>query len=402
MGDSDETDRPVVRRIVEPLEAFIRLEASSGLLLLGAAIAAVVWANLAPAGYENFWGTDLSFSVGGLNFDEDLRHWINDLLMAAFFFLIALEVKREVLLGDLADRRIAAVPIAAALGGMAVPAALFLLINSGGSGTPDGWAIPLATDVAFALALLAVIGRRAPGPLRAFLLTVAIADDVGTIAIIALVFTASLSLGWLGGAVGAGIAVYALRRLRVRTLAPYVLLAAVLWIALYQSGVHATLAGVALGLLTPARPLSPRDDESPLARMESAVHPWSAYLVLPLFALANAGVPLDAGALGDVFTTALGLGIVAGLLIGKPLGLLTGSWLAARLTPGRLPEDVTYPSLLALGEVAGIGFTVALFISELALPDESVPAAKVAILTASLLASIFGFLAFALRARRAT
>jgi NhaA family Na+:H+ antiporter len=429
------TDRPVVRRVIQPLESFIRLEVGGGALLLVAALAALVWANVSFSGYESFWGTHLELQLGDLRLDEDLRHWINDLLMAGFFFLIALEVKREVLLGALADRRLAAVPIAAALGGMVIPALVYLLINSGGSGTPEGWAIPLATDVAFALAVLATIGNLAPGPLRAFLLTVAIVDDVGTIAIIALVFTDSLSLAWLAAAGGIIAAILIMRRLSVRKLAPYVLAAGALWLAVFESGVHATLAGVVLGLLTPARPFHDPDETgpviaeqleevatsedaefdqatmlqaarlsteavSPLARMEAAVHPWSAFLILPLFALANAGVPISLSGLSDAVTSPLGLGVILGLIVGKPVGLFLGSYLAVRLSPAQLPEGVSLGSILALGLIAGIGFTVALFISTLALPAELVDEAKVAILFASLLASMLGVCAFVLRSRR--
>lgn len=430
------SDRPVVRRIVQPLEAFIRLETGSGLVLLVAALAALIWANVSFEGYESLWGTELRVSLGDLELDEDLRHWINDLLMALFFFLIALEVKREVLLGALADRRLAAVPVAAAIGGMVVPALTYLLVNAGGGGTPAGWAIPLATDVAFALAVLAIVGTMAPGPLRAFLLTVAIVDDVATIAIIAIAFTDGLSVEWLAAAGAVAGAILIMRRLAVRTLAPYVVAAGCLWLAVFESGVHATLAGVLLGLLTPARPFHDPDrtgkaiagqmkavartadvefDQatllqaarlsteavSPLARMEAAVHPWSAYVVLPLFAFANAGVPISADSLQGALTSPLGLGVILGLLVGKPIGLLLGSWLAVRLSPAELPDGVTLSSILALGFVAGIGFTVALFISSLALPAEDVAEAKLAILVASLLAGALGAGAFALRSRLA-
>jgi len=428
------SDRPIVRRVIQPLEAFIRLEIGSGVVLLLAAAVALAWANVSLAGYEGFWRTELRLSLGDLELSEDLRHWINDLLMALFFFLIALEVKREVLLGALADRRLAAVPVAAAIGGMVFPALVYLLVNAGGGGTPSGWAIPLATDVAFALAVLAIVGRMAPGPLRAFLLTVAIVDDVGTIAIIALVFSDDLSVDWLLAAGALAAAIVIMSRLGVRKLAPYATAAACLWLAVFESGVHATLAGVLLGLLTPARPFHDPDatgrvigrqlkevarsvdaefDQatmlqasrlsseavSPLARMEAAVHPWSAYVVLPLFALANAGVSISPDALHDALTSPLGLGVILGFLLGKPLGLLFGSWLAVRLSPGELPEGVTLTSILALGFVAGIGFTVALFISSLALPAEAVAEAKVAILAASLLAGALGAAGFALRAR---
>lgn len=427
------SERPAVRRFVRPVETFIRLEAGGGVVLLLAAVAALIWANVSPEGYESVWHSKLSLEGFGLELDEDLRHWINDLLMALFFFLIALEVKREVLFGALAERRLAMVPVAAAIGGMVVPALIYLLVNSGAQGEPSGWAVPLATDVAFALAVLAMIGRMAPGPFRAFLLTVAIVDDVGTIAIIAVAFTEELALAWLGAAGGIALLIVVLQRLSIRALAPYVIAAAALWLATFESGVHATLAGVLLGLLTPARPFHDPDETgeaiagqldaianvddaefdeatmlqasrlateavSPLVRIETAIHPWSAYVVLPLFALANAGVPISVSAVGDVFSTPIGLGIVLGLVLGKPIGLVAGSWLAVRLTPAELPQGIGLPALGALGLIAGIGFTVALFISALALPAGLADEAKVAILVASLFAGILGSAAFALLA----
>ena len=429
------SDRPVVRRFARPVERFARLEAGSALVLLAAAIAALVWANISSEGYESFWGEHLSISVGSLELDEDLRHWVTDLLMAGFFFLIALEVKREVLFGDLSDRRLAVTPIAAAIGGMIVPALVYLALNLSG-GEPDGWAIPIATDVAFALGVLALIGKMAPGPLRAFLLTVAIVDDIGTIVIIAIFFSSGLSAAWLGVAALCTALVYGLRRLSVRHLGPFVALAVLLWIAVHESGVHATIAGVVLGLLTPAKPFhapGPTADviseqlseirekpdrdvsedtmqqvarfaeeaASPLARMETAVHPWSAYLILPLFALANAGVPLSLAGVGDVFTSPLGLGIVLGLVIGKPLGLFAATAIAVRLTGAKLPDGVDLTAVACLGFIAGIGFTVALFISDLAFPGaDQLEQAKTAILFASLLASALGAAAFTVRRAR--
>jgi NhaA family Na+:H+ antiporter len=313
-------------------------------------------------------------------------------------------VKREMISGDLSDRALAVTPIAAAVGGMVAPALIYLAINSGSGGHPDGWAIPIATDVAFALGVLAVIGRMAPGPLRAFLLTVAIVDDIGTIAVIALFFSEGLALAWLAAAAGIALAVKLLHLVPVRSAAPYVALGVVLWLAVHESGVHATIAGVILGFLTPAQPLEPLRDEdldgepdSPLTQLESALHPWSAYLVLPLFALANAGVPLSAGSVGDVFTGALGLGIVCGLVIGKPLGLVAATAIAVKMTGAKLPASVDMAAVACLGFVAGIGFTVALFISGLALAPAQLDEAKTAILVASTLASVLAVAAFWLR-----
>ncbi|MBA2239856.1 MAG: Na+/H+ antiporter NhaA [Solirubrobacterales bacterium] len=426
------SDQPVPRRLVRPVERFLSVEAGSGSVLLLAAVAALIWANVSAEGYEGFWGTEISLTAGSLELTESLRDWVNDLLMAIFFFLISLEVKREVLFGDLSDRRVAAAPIAAAIGGMILPALLFLLLNMGEGGSPSGWAIPIATDVAFALALLATIGRMAPGGLRSFLLTVAIVDDIGTIVVIALFFTDDLSLAWLAVAAGLSLAVWLMSRVGIRHLAAYVAAAAVLWVAVFESGVHATIAGVILGFLTPSRPfhrpdptarviaedldeLERTDDAeveegtmisvarlageaaSPLNRMEERLHPWSAYLILPLFALANAGIPLSASVLGAVFTEPLGLGILVGLLVGKPLGIFLASFAAVRLAGARLPEGIGFSALPALGLVAGIGFTVAIFISDLAFSGAELAEAKAAILVASALASLLAVLAFAAR-----
>jgi NhaA family Na+:H+ antiporter len=434
------SDRPVARRVVRPLERFMHLEVGGAAVLLLAAIAALVWANLSSEGYESAWATKLTIGGGSLELSESLRHWVNDGLMTFFFFLIALEVKRETLVGSLSERRLAVTPIAAAIGGMVAPALIYLLVNSGSGGHPDGWAVPIATDVAFALGVLALIGRMAPGPLRAFLLTVAIVDDVGTILIIAVFFSEGLALAWLGGAAAAVVAIVLLRSIQVRALAPFAVLALVLWLCAHESGVHATLAGVVLGLLTPLRPFHPPEqtsevisgqltelrespdaevgeetmrqvarlaDEarSPVTRMEDALHPWTAFLILPLFALANAGVAVDLDGIGDVVTGPLGLGIVLGLVIGKPVGLWVATALAVRLTGARLPEQVTLGAVACVGFVAGIGFTVALFISDLAFVEPAQLAeAKTAILLASGIASAVAVGAFALRhrARKAT
>ena len=375
------------------------MEASGGFVLLFAALAALVWANISYAGYEDLWHAKITLPPAGLDLNLDLRHWINDLLMAVFFCLIALEVKREVLFGELRERSVAVVPIAAAIGGMVVPAALYLAINAGGGGEPDGWAIPIATDVAFALAVLAVIGRLAPGPLRALLLTIAIVDDIGTIVVIALFYSGGLALGWLAAGVAVAVAILAMQRLGVMRMAAYVVAAALLWLAIYEAGVHGTIAGVIVGFLTPARPFRHSDEpgDTIASRLEDSLHPWSAYAVLPLFALANAGVPVSASAIGDTLTEPIGIGIAAGLVIGKPLGVLAATLIAVRAGGGKLPRHVDFPAVGALGALAGIGFTVALFISALALDGADLEQAKLAILLASVLAAAMSAAAFALR-----
>jgi NhaA family Na+:H+ antiporter len=430
------SDRPVVRQFVRPADRFFRTEVGSGSLLLAAAVVALLWSNLATASYGEFWTTQIRLEIGSFVLDEDLRHLVNDLLMAIFFFVVALEVKREFLFGALRERASAAVPAAAALGTMVGAAAGYLAVNANG-GVADGWAIPIATDIAFALAALGIGGRRAPPELRAFLLTLAVVDDLATIGVIAIFFASGISLAWLGGAAAAIAGVLALQRLEVRLLAPYVLLAGVLWLAVFESGVHATIAGVLMGFLTPSRGFYPREEAgeliatqlgeisadtaadmgeatmsetarlahetvSPLTRLENALHPWSAYMVLPLFALANAGVVVTLAGLGDALTSQIGLGIVAGLVIGAPLGGIICAAALVRFTRAPLPEGLDWPAISAVAPLKGIGFTVAIFIAVLALEDPvQLEQAKLAILIASALSAVIGITALTLRYRRA-
>jgi Na+:H+ antiporter, NhaA family len=427
--------RMVPRQIVGPLDRFLRTEVGSGFLLLGAAFIALVWSNVAETSYETFWTTSVSVEIGSLSLSEDLRHVINDLLMAVFFYVVALEVKREFLFGGLQDRRTAAVPVAAALGTMVGAAVVYVAVNLDG-GALSGWAIPIATDIAFALAVLGVAGRRAPPELRAFMLTLAVVDDLGTIGVIALFFGDAISLAWLGGALLAVILVLVLQRLHVRTLVPYLLLAGALWVAVFESGIHATIAGVVLGFLTPAWPFYPREETggiiashlesikanpdvefdaatmdeasrlareavSPLARMESALHPWSAFVVLPLFALANAGVPVSLEELGDALTSQIGLGILLGLVVGAPIAGIGLAYASVRFSGARLPPGLDWPAIAGVAPLKGIGFTVAIFIATLAFDDpERIDEAKLAILIASALAAIIGLTALAFQARR--
>ena len=430
------SDRPVVRQVVRPADRFFRTEVGSGSLLLAAALAALVWSNLATGSYGDFWTTQIRLEVGGLVLDEDLRHLVNDLLMAIFFFVVALEVKREFLFGALRERASAAVPAGAALGTMVGAAAGYLAVNASG-GELNGWAIPIATDIAFALAALGIGGRRAPPELRAFLLTLAVVDDLVTIGVIAIFFAEGISLAWLGGAAAAIAGVLALQRLEVRLLAPYVLLAGLLWLAVFESGVHATVAGVVMGFLTPSRGFYPREESgeliatqlgeisadadldvteatmsktarlahetvSPLTRMEDAIHPWSAYVVLPLFALANAGVVVTLAGLGDALGGQIGLGIVAGLVVGAPLGGILFAAALVRFTRVRVPQGLDWPAISAVAPLKGIGFTVAIFIAVLALDDPAqLEQAKLAILVASALSAAIGITALTLRYRRA-
>jgi NhaA family Na+:H+ antiporter len=347
------SDRPLPRRVVRPLERFLELEAGSAALLFAAALAALAWTNVAENSYGEFWSTHVTLDAGPFDFDEDLRHIVNDLLMAVFFYVVALEVKRELLFGSLRDRASAAVPVAAALGTMVGGALVYLAFNLHG-GEARGWAIPIATDIAFALGVLGLAGRRAPRELRAFLLTLAVVDDLGTIAVIGIFYSGGIAWAWLGAAGAVSFAVLVLGRLGVRFLASYALLAVALWWCVLESGVHATIAGVVLGFLTPAvalhhdgvaaaaireRMVQPADDDqedregtmwgvsrvareavSPLRRMETYLHPWTAFVILPVFALANAGVPLSLAELGDALGSRIGLGILLGLVVGAPVG----------------------------------------------------------------------------------
>ena len=429
------SDRPVPRRFVRPLERFVSREAGSGAILMLAAVAALAWANIGKGSYDDFWEVETAFGIGDAELHLTLREIVNDLLMAVFFYVVALEVKREFLFGALRDRSYAALPIAAAFGTMVGAGLTYTAVNLIGDGNMDGWAIPIATDIAFALAALGLVGRRAPAELRTFLLTLAVVDDLATIAVIAVFYTEGLSLLWLGGAGAALGAVIAMQRVGIRAMTPYLLAAAVVWIAMHESGVHATIAGVLLGLLTPANPFYARrptgeaiagqlstlvaepDEEvseatmsevsrlsreavSPLARMEQALHPWSAYVVLPVFALANAGVVLTFDVLGDALTGPVGLGILLGLVVGAPIGGILFPLTLGRVTGAKLPGSLDWAAIAAMAPLKGIGFTVAIFIAILAFDDPALQEeATLAILVASLLAGLIGMGSLLLRHR---
>ncbi len=423
-------------RVVRPLERFLHLEIGSASLLMAAAAAALIWANVDAASYNRVWHAQIELVAGPLALHEDVRHIVNDLLMAVFFYVVSLEIKRELLFGSLRDRRSALVPATAAFGTIVGGALAYVAVNLIADGDLRGWAIPAATDIAFALGALGLVGRRAPRPLRAFLLTIAVVDDLATIAIIAIFFSTNISLWWLLAALGIVLIVFATSRSGVRSLVPYVLLAAALWYAMVESGVHATIAGVVLGFLTPAVAFHGRrataeaarvaldrvetddaDDAdallleisraateavSPLIRMERRLHPWSAYIVLPVFALANAGVPVSGDALGDAFTGPVGLGIVIGLVIAAPLGGIVFAWSALRSGGGRLPAGLNFAAIAAVTPLKGIGFTVAIFISVLALDDQALQdQAKLAILIGSLTSALIGIAALLARHRAA-
>jgi len=429
----------VTRRLVLPTQGFFHTEGPGGVLLLGAAIAALIVANTPWAGaLERVFRFHLAVEFGPYALRGDVRELINDGLMTVFFYIAGLEIKREVLDGELSSVRRAALPVVAALGGMAVPALLYAACNAGGPGS-GGWGIPMATDIAFSLGVLILLGDRIAPPVRVFLLALAIADDIGAILIIALFYSGGVSWPALGAAAGVLGGIALMVRGGVRWGNAYLLASLAFWAAMLASGVHATLAGVILGLATPARPwfslyafarpagklirrfdralglgdfdraealmgqmeeLS-RGTESRLDRRLRQVHPWSSFVVLPLFALANSGVALTAGSLGHAAGSEITRGIVLGLVLGKPLGILGFARLAVALGLAESPRGATWSQILGVGMVAGIGFTVSLFVAALAFTDPAqVADAKIGVLLASGLAGAIGF-AF-LRLRRPT
>ncbi|MDX1530394.1 MAG: Na+/H+ antiporter NhaA [Rhodothermales bacterium] len=420
------------RRLLNPFLEFTRTEAAGGIVLLACAAVALVWANtpLAPA-YFALWETPVTLGAGPLVIDKPLLLWINDGLMALFFFLIGLEIKREVLTGELRSPKQAALALAGALGGMAVPAALYFAVNAGGPGA-SGWGIPMATDIAFALGVLALLGSRAPLALKVFLTALAIVDDLGAVLVIALFYTAELKVGALLAAAGFLALMILMNRLGTQRTVVYVLLGFALWVAMLKSGVHATVAGVLAALTIPAqrridapkflehaevlvgefaedvRPgeTEPTDDqrnavhtleviarnaETPLARMEHHLHGWVAFFIMPVFALANAGVALGGGEGG--LLNPISLGVALGLLVGKPVGVTLFAWAAVRFGVATLPAGVSWRQLIGVAALTGIGFTMALFIGGLAFDEAALlDSAKVGILGASLFAGLLGWL----------
>jgi NhaA family Na+:H+ antiporter len=389
---------PAVRRVVDPLKEFLHAEAAGGLVLLAATVAALGWANspLANA-YEALWGHELALGIGPVVITESLRHWVNDGLITLFFFVVGLEIKRELVTGELREPRRAALPAVAALGGMVVPAAVFLLVNTGGQDA-RGWGIPIATDTAFALGVLALLGSRVPAAAKLFLLALAIVDDIFAITVVAVFYSDQVTLEWLAIALCGLALVVALRQLGVRAISAYVPLGLLVWAATLQSGVHATIAGVALGLLTPARPVRGRPI---LEDLERRLHPVSSYLVVPVFALANAGVLLDGDALRAAVASPVARGVALGLLVGKVVGITGASMAAVRLRVGTLPEGLSIRHVVGLAALAGIGFTVSLFVAELAYAGSGlVELAKVGILAGSLVSGLVGAVLLGITGRR--
>ncbi|MGR7922501.1 Na+/H+ antiporter NhaA [Zobellella denitrificans] len=371
------------------LKRFMAMESASGILLILAALAAILMANSGWAHlYTTFLDTRVQVRISALDLDKPLLLWVNDGLMALFFLLIGLEVKRELVEGALSHREQAIFPALAALGGMVFPALWFLLFNADDPLTQNGWAIPAATDIAFALGVMALLGKRVPLSLKVFLLALAIIDDLGVILIIALFYSHGLSLPPLGIALLAIVGLLLLNRSRVGSLAPYLLLGLVVWVAVLKSGIHATLAGVLLGFLVPLY----HAGGSPSKRLEHALHPWCAFLILPLFAFANAGVSLQGLSLGDL-SSALPLGVMMGLLVGKPMGVFLISWLAVKLRIAQLPADVCFRQIFAVSVLCGIGFTMSIFITSLAFVGHADLAnlSRLGILLGSTLAALIGY-----------
>ncbi|MEU2259161.1 Na+/H+ antiporter NhaA [Streptomyces sp. NPDC019645] len=378
----------------------LRTETVGGVLLLVAAVAALLWANT-PLGRSYEAVADFHLGPASLGLDLSVQHWAADGLLAVFFFVAGIELKRELVAGELRDPKAAALPVIAAVCGMAAPALVYTLVSTAGGGSLAGWAVPTATDIAFALAVLAVIGTSLPSAIRAFLLTLAVVDDLFAILIIAIFFTSDLNFAALGGAV-VGLAVFwLLLRKGVRGWYVYIPLALVIWGLMYNSGIHATIAGVAMGLMLRC---SRREGEehSPGEHIEHLVRPISAGLAVPLFALFSAGVSVSGSALHAVFTRPETLGVLLGLVVGKSIGIFGGTWLAARFTRAELNEDLAWPDVFAVASLAGIGFTVSLLIGELAFAGDAVltDEVKAAVLLGSLIAAVIAGVLLKLRVRK--
>jgi Na+:H+ antiporter, NhaA family len=411
-----------IRAAGRPLERFLRIEAASGLLLLLSAAVALVWANSPwSAAYVKLWSTPLGIRLGDWGFERSLAWVVNDGLMVIFFFVVGLEIRREVHCGELSEWRRAALPAAAAVGGMLIPAALYVALASGGA-TRSGWGVPMATDIAFAIGILTLLGPRVPAALRVLLLALAVIDDLGAIVVIAVFYSAGVDVsGLFVAALGFG-ALIVMQRIGIRAKLAYVPAAVVAWAGVYAAGIHPTIAGVLVGLMTPVRAwLGPdgfvvgvrkemkhleranpsslssheladhlhqvdllrREALSPAESLIESLHPWVAFGIMPVFALANAGVVLDSGSLDADSWRVIG-GVLAGLVVGKPLGVLIGCWLVLKLGIASLPAGVTFRHLVVLGVVAGVGFTMALFIADLAFTDAGLlNGAKLGVLAAS-------------------
>ncbi len=409
--------QPRILRLLSPLRDFLATETAGGILLAAGALVALVWANSPwSSSYERLWASKISVGVAGHTLELDLQHWINDGLMAIFFLVVGLEIKRELTTGHLSSRRSALLPFAAAIGGMVVPAMLYLAIAGGVAAR--GWAIPMATDIALALGVAAVAAPRLAPPMRVFLLGLAIVDDIGAIIVIAVFYSDGVSWPWLAAALASIVLTVAMQRVGVYNTAAYLVVGAFLWLGLHEAGIHATIAGVVMGLLAPTTArLAPefvdteelldlssaeaaqattaiaRNSVSVVEWLQHVLHPWTSYAIVPLFALANSGIQINVTLLRHAASSAITWGIIVGLVIGKPLGITLASRLAVRAQWADDPEGATRRTALGIGGAAGIGFTVALFITELAFTDEVQRSeAKLAILVASATAAIIAAL----------
>ena len=420
-----------VKAIRIPVQTFIHTEEVGAIVLLLAAGGALGWANSPWSdSYASFWHTTISFDIYIFAISEDLEHIVNDGLMAVFFFVVGLEIKRELLHGELSSFRRAVLPAMAAVGGMVAPALIYLAFNGSGE-TTTGWGIPIATDIAFALGVLALLGRRLPAELRIFLLGLAVVDDLGAIAVIAVFYTEAIHWTDLGLALGVFAVIAACIRIGIRSLGFYFILSVVMWQFFLESGIHATVAGVLLSALTPAEPYLHRKDykaavaallhdfelamekgdeekaesivaeveklsqgtEGPMERLERVIHPWTSFVVLPIFALANAGIVISWDSLTEAAASPITLGILVALPAGNTLGIFGMTWLTVRLGLGRLPSSVTWSQVLGVGMLGGIGFTVSIFVSGIAFQDHAlVDQAKIGVFGASLLAGAAGYL----------
>lgn len=431
----------IAERAFSTISHFLHIEAVSGVVLLLAAAIALLWANSpAAASYHALWHLPVSIGLGSYVLSQSLHFWINDALMTVFFLVVGMEIRREIHEGALSNLRLAALPLAAAIGGVAVPALIYIALN-GGALQRQGWAVPTATDIAFAVGVLALLGRSIPGSVRVFLLALAIIDDIVAVMIIALFYSGGLDYSGLLIA-GAGILmVMAMRAIGIGSAYVYILPGAILWIGLLKTGAHPTLAGVVLGLMTPVLPtrsreltldmasravsdlsilasaptpdahglgvslqqlrLAQRDMLPPVTRVQMALHPWVAFVIMPLFALANAGVTLGGVDLSVDGSQGVMLGVLIALVLGKPLGVVLASWLVVRLGWCRLPPSVTWPGVVLVGLLAGIGFTMSIFIASLAFANPNLlSAAKLGVLLASLVAAILGLAWGSLQVRR--
>ncbi len=425
--------RPV-DRLSSPFRSFAKLEGSGGIILLICTAIALLWANFGGDTYAHFWHTEISITLGPIDVTESLVHWIDDGLMSLFFFMVGLEIKREVLVGELASMKKAALPLMAALGGMVLPALIYVFFNGTSGETSNGWGIPMATDIAFALGVLALVGKRVPASLVVFLAALAIADDIGAVLVIAIFYTAELSLAWLAVGLAAFLVAVGANYLGARNPITYGVIGVVLWYAFYESGVHATIAGVMLAMAIPAKQRinldrftkyaqflidklrSVRNNDNtafstneqmhilqtlensvelvmtPLQRFEHGLQSWVVWFVMPVFALANAGVTIGSSLVDDL-TSTVGLGIICGLVLGKQIGITLFSWIAVKFGFADLPTGVTWKHVYGTAWLGGIGFTMSLFVANLAFGESVLgEESKIGILAASIIAGTVGYL----------